>query len=278
MVFIEGDNIFDLMLHKAFMSMIVFKENARFYNRWRKGTMVLGHAGSDSIEFAQRKGKHTSKKKVERCFQKTLATEGGRHLRRFSDIFKISWVRTSVIFGAVVAAAGLVVLIFLRLLHPGYTQPFSDVKAFVTNYGLIGIFLATILAGTIVPLGSPALVTAAALFGVPKLPLILTATTGFTIGMLINYGFAYHLGKRYVEKRVPVDKLEDATSLWRRWGWIIYTAFGLIPVLPVEFLSLVCGLLKTRLDIFLVLTFVPRLIVFTLLSYFGEYAGIWIGL
>jgi len=243
-----------------------------------KGTMVLGCAVSDSIEFVQRRGKHTSRERVKRYFQKTLATEESRHPRRFSDVFEISWVRTSLILGAVIAVAGLVILISLRLLYPGYTQPFSDVKAFVTNYGLIGIFLATILAGTIVPLGSPALVTAAALFGVAKLPLILAATTGFTIGMLINYGFAYHLGKRYVEKRVPVDKLEDATSLWRRWGWIIYTAFGLIPVLPVEFLSLVCGLLKTRLDVFLILTFVPRLIVFTLLSYFGEYAGIWIGL
>lgn len=155
---------------------------------------------------------------------------------------------------------------------------FSDAKAFVAEYGLIGIFFATILAGTVVPLGSPALVAAAALFGVSKIPLILIATTGFTIGMMINYGLAYYLGRPYVMKKVSSENFEEIVHLWGRWGWILYTIFGLIPVLPVELLSFVCGLLKTRLDTFLTLSFVPRLIVFAILAYFGEQAGIWIGI
>jgi hypothetical protein len=32
------------------------------------------------------------------------------------------------------------------------------------------------------------------------------------------------------------------------------------------------------LDIFLILSFTPRLVVFTILAYFGEIAGSWIGL
>jgi len=66
--------------------------------------------------------------------------------------------------------------------------------------------------------------------------------------------------------------------LWDKWGWILYTIFGLIPVLPVELLSFVCGLLRTRLDIFLTLSFAPRLIVFAILAYAGEQAGIWFGI
>lgn len=71
---------------------------------------------------------------------------------------------------------------------------FSDVKAFVARYGLIGVFLATILAGTVVPVGSLALVVAAASIGVHPFPLVIVATAGFTIGMVINYSLAYGLG------------------------------------------------------------------------------------
>jgi len=119
---------------------------------------------------------------------------------------------------------------------------------------------------------------AAAAFEVSKIPLILIATVGFTIGMMINYGLAYRLGRPYVMKKATSEELEEIMHLWGKWGWILYTIFGLIPVLPVELLSLVCGLLKTRLDIFLILSFVPRLIVFAILAYFGEYVGVWIGI
>jgi len=199
-------------------------------------------------------------------------------VNRFSDLLKISWVKSSIIFGIAIIAIGLLILFLLRFFNISSTQLFFDAKAFVAEYGLIGIFFATILAGTLLPLGSPALVAAAALFGVPLLPLILVATTGFTIGMMINYGLAYRLGRPYVMKKVSTEKLEEIMRLWGRWGWVLYTIFGLIPVLPVELLSFICGLLKTRLDHFLILSFAPRLIVFMILAYFGEHASIWIGI
>lgn len=198
--------------------------------------------------------------------------------KRFSDMLKTSWVRYSVYLGIVTLAMGSIILFLLRFFNIGGTQLFSDTRAFVTEYGLVGIFFATILAGTVVPLGSPALVVAAALFGASKIPLILIATTGFTFGMMINYGLAYYLGRPYVVKKTSAKKLEEIIYLWGRWGWILYTIFGLIPVLPVELLSFICGLLKTRLDIFLILSFVPRLVVFAILVYFGDIAGSWIGL
>jgi len=203
--------------------------------------------------------------------------ESRKALRRFSDVLKESWVKSSIILGIILTVIGLILFFLLKFLNIGSTQLFSDAKAFVANYGLIGIFFATILAGTLVPLGSPALVVAASILGVPKIPLILMATTGFTIGIMINYSLAHRLGKSYVMKKVSAEKLEEITHLWGRWGWILYIIFGLIPVLPVELLSFVCGLLKIRPDILLILSFIPRLIVFTILAYFGEYASIWIG-
>jgi membrane protein YqaA with SNARE-associated domain len=67
------------------------------------------------------------------------------------------------------------------------------------------------------------------------------------------------------------------THVKSKWGLGIYVIFGLIPVLPVELLSFICGLLKTRFYTFLLLSFIPRLIVFTLIVYFGQQIGTWIG-
>jgi membrane protein YqaA with SNARE-associated domain len=193
------------------------------------------------------------------------------------SLFKNVWMKSFLLYGILFAVLSIAILILVKVFNVGDTQFFWDVKAFVAEYGLAGIFFATILAGTVVPLGSPALVVAAALLGVPKIPLIFVATTGFTIGMVVNYGLVYYLGRPYITKKMSAEKLEEFTRLWERWGWMLYTVFGLIPVLPVELLAFVCGFLKTRIDYFLILSFTPRFIVFLLLAYFGEYVGTWIG-
>jgi membrane protein YqaA with SNARE-associated domain len=193
-----------------------------------------------------------------------------------SDLLKASWMRSSIKLALIATVAGLIVIWLLKAFNVAGTQLFSDIGVFLANYGLAGIFFVTIAAGTIVPLGSPALVVAASPFVNPIL-LILVASVGFTIGMTINYGLAYRLGRPYVQKRMPAEHLEEMTSIWNKWGWIIYTIFGLIPVLPVELLAFICGFLKTRIATFLALSFVPRLIIFAILVYFGQYVGVWLG-
>ena len=195
----------------------------------------------------------------------------------FSDLLKASWMRSSIKLAIILTIAGIIVIGLLKVFNVAESPLFSSVEAFFMSYGLAGIFVATIIAGTIVPLGSPALVVAAALVGVNPILLILVATTGFTIGMTINYGLAYRLGRPYVQKRISAERLEEMTHIWNKWGWIIYIIFGLIPVLPVELLAFVCGFLKTRITTFLLLSFVPRLITFAILVYFGQYAGAWLG-
>ena len=191
-------------------------------------------------------------------------------------MIKASYVRTSIKLGIILTIAGLVLIWLLKVFKIAATPLFADMGVFFTNYGLAGIFLATILAGTIVPLGSPALVALAAFF-IDPIPLILTASTGFTIGMTINYALAYKLGRPFVAKRMDPEHLDQITRAWNKWGLAIYIIFGLIPVLPVELLSFICGLFKTRVSTFLLLSFIPRLIVFTLIVYFGQYIGVWIG-
>ncbi|MEM3618624.1 MAG: VTT domain-containing protein [Candidatus Bathyarchaeia archaeon] len=198
--------------------------------------------------------------------------------QNFSDLIKTSWIKLAIIIGLIFLAIGIAAIFIFKAVNIGSFQIISDVKAFARDYGVLGVFFATILAGTVIPLGSPALVVAAASLGIHPLPLVVAATTGFTIGMTINYFLAYRLGRPFVTKRLGAEKLEEITVLWSRWGWILYTLFGLIPFLPVEFLALVCGLLKTNIKTFLFLSFTPRLIIFAVLAYFGEAVGGWIGI
>jgi membrane protein YqaA with SNARE-associated domain len=192
-------------------------------------------------------------------------------------LLKASWMRSSIKLAIIATITGLIVIWLLKTYNVAGMPLFSNTEAFFVNYGLTGIFLATIVAGTIVPLGSPALVVAAALFGVNPILLILIASTGFTIGMTINYGLAYRLGRPYIQKRITAEHFTEMACIWNKWGWIIYIIFGLIPVLPVELLSFMCGFLKTRLSTFLVLSFMPRLVIFAILVYFGQSVGIWLG-
>ncbi|MCL7400214.1 MAG: VTT domain-containing protein [Thaumarchaeota archaeon] len=176
------------------------------------------------------------------------------------------------------AAIGVILILIFKFLELGASPIFVDAKNLVIEYGLAGIFVATILAGTIIPVGSPALVVIAASLGIHPMLLTIVATVGFTVGMVINYVLAYGLGRPFVVKKLGMERLEEISALWSRWGWIIYVIFGIIPVLPVEFLALFCGLIKARFSHFLILSFIPRLVVFTLLSYLGVQLGWWLGI
>ncbi|MCW4053973.1 MAG: VTT domain-containing protein [Candidatus Bathyarchaeota archaeon] len=193
-----------------------------------------------------------------------------------SDLLKASWMRSSIKFAIIGTIVALIAIWLLKAFNIAGIPLFSNIGAFFANYGLAGIFLATIAAGTILPLGSPALVVAVSPFVDPIL-LILVASVGFTLGMTINYSLAYRFGRPYVQKRMPADHFEEIACVWNTWGWIIYIIFGLIPFLPVELLAFICGFLKTPIATFVALSFLPRLIVFALLVYFGQYMGVWLG-
>ncbi|MEM2228623.1 MAG: VTT domain-containing protein [Candidatus Bathyarchaeia archaeon] len=189
---------------------------------------------------------------------------------------KMPLIKSSLLLVVGFTALGLMLIFLLKNFSFNDLPFFLNVKSFIKKYGFIGVFFATILAGTIVPLGSPALITAAASFGLHPMYLALISTIGFTIGMVINYMLAYILGKNYVKKKIGENKFNEVSFLWMKWGWILYVIAGFIPTFPIEFLSLFCGVFKMRFNIFLILTFIPRFIIFMVLAYFGEWLGGWL--
>ena len=196
--------------------------------------------------------------------------------RKVVDTFNISWVKSSIILGIIFLTLGIALILILKSLNIRESRFLLIAKNMINNYGFLGIFIATILAGTILPLGSPSLIVIAASFGLHPIPLALIGSIGFTIGMTINYALAYSFGKAFVIKKISKEKLEETLNIWMNWGWPIYLIFGFIPALPIELLSFLCGLLKIRLRTFLILTFIPRFIVFIVLAYFGEQIGQWL--
>ena len=198
------------------------------------------------------------------------------HKRKITDAFNISWVKSSIILGIIFLTLGIALILILKSLNIGELHFLLTAKNVINNHGFLGIFIATILAGTILPLGSPSLIVIAASLGLHPILLALIGAIGFTIGMAINYALAYSFGKAFVIKKIGKEKLEETLNIWMNWGWPIYLIFGFIPVLPIEILSFLCGLLKIQLRTFLILTFIPRFIVFIVLAYFGEQIGQWL--
>jgi len=93
------------------------------------------------------------------------------------------------------------------------------VKELVSRYGLIGVFLLTIISGTILPLGSPAIVATGAGFGLPAMPLAAVAALGYTLGVMISYLLGY-LGRPLAHKKLRDKTLRTLTNWWDRYGWM----------------------------------------------------------
>ncbi|MGC8948770.1 MAG: YqaA family protein [Thermoprotei archaeon] len=185
-------------------------------------------------------------------------------MKRYNELLGIFEITEIVYAVIIVIVAAFIFLLFknTQIINPNL---FLETRSFMIKYGLVGVLLITIIGGTVIPLGSPILVASMALAGVPLLPLIIIASIGSTVGMIINYGLAYYLGGSYIVKKVSVQKLDTTIRLWNKYGWTIYVIFGLVPFLPIELLSIICGLLRVRIDVFIILTFITRIITYTIL-------------
>jgi len=188
------------------------------------------------------------------------------------------WMKTSAWLILIGVATCLVGIYLMGVGVHGGSDTILLIKAMITSYGLIGVFVATIIAGTVVPLGSPAIVACAAGFGIPLAPLIVVASVGYTLGVTINYYLARIVGTKYVEGKVSKEKLEGMVRQWERWGILLLIVFGLVPGLPIDLLALVCGLLKTKIVYFLLISFCTRIAQFGAFALLGVTVGGWIGI
>ena len=96
--------------------------------------------------------------------------------------------------------------------------------------GYLGLFIASFLSSTIIPMGSEFILIALIANGFNPYYCILIATIGNTLGGITSYGIGY-LGKwEWIEKwfKVTPEKIERHAEKIKRWGpW-----FALLTWLP----------------------------------------------
>ncbi|HRF81229.1 MAG TPA: YqaA family protein [Flavobacteriales bacterium] len=89
-----------------------------------------------------------------------------------------------------------------------------------SEWGLLGLFLASFLAATILPFSSEAVLVGMLLLGGSAMPLFLVATAGNTLGGLVNYGIGCWLPTDRLLRwlRIDVGKAERWRALVQRRG------------------------------------------------------------
>ena len=129
------------------------------------------------------------------------------------------------------------------------------------------LFSVSLLAATLLPLGSEALLLYDLSLGYNPILLILFATLGNTLGSVINYflgskGIDFLIKKKYANR----DKLTNASKTFKKYG-----AFSLllswVPIIgdPITF---VAGVMKYEIKMFILIVFIAkgvRYVVVTLL-------------
>lgn len=103
---------------------------------------------------------------------------------------------------------------------------------FLLNYGLIGLFVASFLAATVVPFSSEVVLTGVLLAGVNPLYAFFAATTGNWLGGLTSY-YVGHLGRwDIIEKWLGVkhEKLIKQRSKIEKYGSFI-ALFTWLPII-----------------------------------------------
>ncbi len=124
-------------------------------------------------------------------------------------------------------------------------------EAYLTAFGYPGLFAASFLAATLIPLGSEVAVVALSAAGLDRLGVLSVATAGNVMGSAVNYGLG-RWGGRWLFARFSAGekkRIERASRAASRWGapmlffaWLplvgdpLTVAAGMLRVQPLLFL------------------------------------------
>lgn len=136
-----------------------------------------------------------------------------------------------------------------------------------TEYGYVGLFLAALLAATILPLSSEAVLGALLLNGWDASVLVAVATTGNVLGAFTNYALGYWGSKAFVRRvlRTSEEDFEKAERRFRKYG-VMSLLFAWVPVIG-DPLTLVAGVLRINIWVFFVLVTAGKLARYLTVSY-----------
>jgi len=138
---------------------------------------------------------------------------------------------------------------------------------YFTQWGYAGLFLASFLAATIVPLSSEIVLSVLLINNLDPFALVTLATFGNVLGALVNYAIGFWGSIFLIRKvlRISAHEFDRAKQRFNKYG-IISLFFAWVPVIG-DPLTLVAGVLKINLFVFFVLVTSGKLIRYILISY-----------
>lgn len=167
-----------------------------------------------------------------------------------------------------------------------------QIAPFVEQYGILGVFLLSMIEEVVTPVPSSVVLMAAGFFLLPALGtlkatllhgffyVVLPASAGLTLGALILYSLAFIGGEPLIKawgKRVGLSW--SAMERWRDRFMGGYkdelVVFGLraFPVVPNSLISIACGLVRYSTKSFILFTFLGSVVRALVMGFLGWSVG-----
>ncbi|MCF8259489.1 MAG: DedA family protein [Melioribacteraceae bacterium] len=138
---------------------------------------------------------------------------------------------------------------------------------YLTEYGYQGLFLASFLAATILPLSSELVLTYLLANGFDPVYVVIIATIGNTLGAVTNYAIGFGGSILLVRKVLRISELEfeKTRKRFEKYG-IISLLFAWVPIIG-DPLTVVAGSLKINFSLFLLLVTIGKFLRYLVVAY-----------
>jgi len=139
---------------------------------------------------------------------------------------------------------------------------------YFTELGYLGLFLSAFLAATILPLSSELVLSVLLLAELDPVSLVIVATTGNVLGSVVNYAIGFW-GSVFVIKRVlriSEDQFEKSEQRFKKYG-VFSLFFAWVPIIG-DPLTLIAGILRINIWVFLLLVTLGKFGRYVAVSYF----------
>ncbi len=157
------------------------------------------------------------------------------------------------------------------MISVGYKCLFENCNVYYmeyfTEFGYVGLFFASFLAATILPLSSEVILSFLLLNNLNPIILVSVATFGNVLGSLVNYAIGFWGSIFFIRKvlKISEDEFVKAKQRFQKYG-VFSLLFAWVPVIG-DPLTVVAGVLKINIVIFIMLVTSGKLIRYLIISY-----------
>ncbi len=138
---------------------------------------------------------------------------------------------------------------------------------YFTELGYIGLFIASFLSATILPLSSVVVMIALLVNGFSPTMTVVIASVGNVLGAVVNYALGFWLSANVIKKwlKMSEDDFVHAEQRFQKYG-LASLCLAWVPIIG-DPLTVVAGMLRVNLVWFFVLVTFGKLLRYVVLAY-----------